>query len=66
MRDLSGAQAITQYFNDEEQTLVKSSMAAFTSVGTKLRSTLRVCHLQIRSIFETECTSQEWNNCSIN
>jgi len=42
MRDLSGAQAITQQFIDEEQPMVKNFMIAFASVGTKLRSTLRV------------------------
>jgi hypothetical protein len=53
MRDLSGAQAITQNFNDEEQTSVKSYMTAFTGVGAKLRSTLRVCHLQFCSTLRT-------------
>jgi hypothetical protein len=42
MRDLSGAQAITQHFIDEEQPSVKSCMTAFANVAMKLRSTLRV------------------------
>lgn len=42
MADLSGAQAITQHFIDEEQPLVKGYLTTFASVATKLRSTLRV------------------------
>lgn len=44
MADLSGAQAITQHFIDEEQPLVKGYLTTFASVATKLRSTLRVCY----------------------
>ena len=56
MRDLSGAQLISQQFIDEEQPIVKSFMATFTNVAAKLSSTLRVCYFRFCLTLGTKLT----------
>lgn len=42
MRDLGGSQTINQHFTEDQQPLIKTQLSNFSTLVTKLRSTLRV------------------------